>query len=50
MIKNKFSLSNEKFGEDANIMLFLLSALNELESDLCVVLGVHAGTTSHATS
>ena len=50
MIKNEFLLSNEMFGEDANIMLFLSSTLNELESDLCVLLGVYAETASHPLS
>lgn len=44
MIKNEFLLSNEMFGEDANIMLFVSPTLNEIERDLCVLLGVHAET------
>lgn len=48
MIKDKFLLSNDMFGGDANIMLFLSSALNELEGDLYVLLDVHAEITSHS--
>lgn len=48
MIKDKFLLSNDVFGGDANIMLFLSSALNKLESDLYVLLDVHAEITSHS--
>lgn len=50
MIKKEFLLSNEIFGEDENITLFLSSTLNELENDLCVILGVHAETASHPLS
>lgn len=43
-----FLLSNKLFGEDVNIMLFLSSMLNVPESDLCVLLGVHAERGSHS--